>query len=370
MDKEIDTDGELLNRYVHRGEDAAFEELVRRHAPMVLRLCRRITASTHDAEDAAQKVFAVLAGRARELHSLRSLAGWLYSTAWNIASQDRRADARRRRRELLAAQAHASVRPVEARVDDALFEFYRALEMLPEGVRTAIVLHHLEGMRIAELAELTGEPIGTVASRLSRGREMIRERLSRRGLPCSAAGLGALLDGELELVDPRTLSRIAHATATRAGEACKLASVGDAQMCSAATATPAVTAASCCSVPAPVAPGAAGAFLGLLQGRAAVLGALAVLVGAGSAPGRQFIGSAADWVREAIRSEVPPPSAGDIPLPAPAPERSRGTSGSGSRSGSGGSYNSIPEPSAGATIGAVGAWAALRRRSRDQRPLR
>src|SRR5438876_2654662 len=99
MQRDSQTDAELIARFTSSGDQRAFEELVRRHAAMVFQLCRRLTGNAHDAQDAAQKVFVTLAQQAPQLTARPSLAGWLYSTAWHVASHERRAQARRRRRE-------------------------------------------------------------------------------------------------------------------------------------------------------------------------------------------------------------------------------------------------------------------------------
>jgi RNA polymerase sigma factor (sigma-70 family) len=191
------TDGQLAAAFVSGAErEAAFRELVRRHAGMVLRTCHRITGNAQDAEDAAQLVFAALANRAGELASSRSLGGWLYSTAWHISRRHCRS------RHLLRQREGDALRPgptdLNGHVDEGiLHELYRAIEMLPAEYCEAIVLHHLQGLTIKEVSELMGCAPGTTAARLSRGRAMMRERLLWRGLLITAAALEAALLAEL-----------------------------------------------------------------------------------------------------------------------------------------------------------------------------
>src|SRR5579884_3543908 len=92
-------DARLLETYVARRDDAAFAALVRRHGPMVWGVCRRLLPLTHDAEDAFQATFLVLARKASTIHPAERLAGWLHGVAYRAALKARAANARRRARE-------------------------------------------------------------------------------------------------------------------------------------------------------------------------------------------------------------------------------------------------------------------------------
>src|SRR5580658_7065961 len=72
------TDGDLLKRYLHHRDEAAFEALLRRHGPMVLGVSRRILCNPHDAEDAFQATFLVLLRKASSLRSHDTVGNWLY----------------------------------------------------------------------------------------------------------------------------------------------------------------------------------------------------------------------------------------------------------------------------------------------------
>src|SRR4051794_26180955 len=82
-------DGELLTRFVRHRDEGAFAALVRRHGPMVLAVCRR-TLGHHDAEDACQTTFLILARKAGGLGGRASVAGWLCGVARNVARKARR----------------------------------------------------------------------------------------------------------------------------------------------------------------------------------------------------------------------------------------------------------------------------------------
>src|SRR5687768_15785914 len=125
------TDGELVAAFTTSGAQAAFEQLVRRHATMVFRTCRRVTGRHQDAEDATQTVLATLVLKGSSLTSYPSLAGWLYSAAWHVSRRYRRTEQTRRRRELRAQPVIPLEADDVAADDDTARELHRALEMLP-----------------------------------------------------------------------------------------------------------------------------------------------------------------------------------------------------------------------------------------------
>src|SRR5262245_37883665 len=91
------TDGALLGAFLTCNDQAAFEALVRRHGPMIMRICLRTLRHVQDAEDALQATFLVLARRAASIRKRESLAGWLHGVAHRMAAQARRAASRRQR---------------------------------------------------------------------------------------------------------------------------------------------------------------------------------------------------------------------------------------------------------------------------------
>jgi RNA polymerase sigma factor (sigma-70 family) len=194
------SDYRLLHRYAFEADEAAFEELIRRHGRMAHGACRRVLGPAGDAEDAAQSAFLSLAEKARPL-ALRlgphgSLAGWLYRVAVNAALQQRRAAKARRRREVavvrdyvVAGQAVSSdvVTCVEqAELIDILDE---ALNELPQRYRTPLVLCHLEGKTQHEAALELGLSFGTLRRRLDRGRKLLKASMGRRGVVATSAML-------------------------------------------------------------------------------------------------------------------------------------------------------------------------------------
>jgi RNA polymerase sigma factor (sigma-70 family) len=184
------TDRQLLEDFLGRRGEAAFEALVRRHGPMVLGVCRRVLRHAQDAEDAFQAVFLVLARRASAIRRRDNVGGWLHGVACHTARRAAAVRARRRRMEGEAApRADPEVPEAVAGAADLRPLIDEELRRLPERYRLPVVLCDLEGRTRQEAARLLGWPEGTVASRLARARGRLRVRLARRGL--APAGLPA-----------------------------------------------------------------------------------------------------------------------------------------------------------------------------------
>ena len=190
------TDGQLLDRFVtgrgDPGAEAAFGILVDRHGPMVLRVCRRVLGDGHDAQDASQATFLVLARKAGSIRSRESVASWLFGVAHRIAQRARREAARRRDVE----RRGALMRPEaveEPRQDGDGSLIVEEIARLSEADRSAVVLCDLEGRSYAEAARQLDWPLGTLKARLSRARGRLRSRLVRRGLaPSDGSWIGPL----------------------------------------------------------------------------------------------------------------------------------------------------------------------------------
>ncbi len=173
-------DADLLARFISTGDEVAFELLVRRHAPMVLAVCRRVLADPNDADDAFQATFLVLARKAASVARAEVLAGWLYRIAYRAAVRVRSDRLRR----TTHTDANPDLLPAPT-TDPNARELERVLDeevaKLPERHRVAFVLCCLEGKTGEEAGRLIGCPPGTVSSRLTRARERLRERLTHRG---------------------------------------------------------------------------------------------------------------------------------------------------------------------------------------------
>jgi RNA polymerase sigma factor (sigma-70 family) len=186
------SDSELLSRYVNAGErvavaEEAFRELVNRHGPMVLGVCRQILRHQHDADDAFQATFLVLVRKARSIQVGDSVAPWLSSVAYRTAHRARKIAARYLPIEDMKLAESASSCAREPYLRDFWPFLHEELDRLPGKFRDAIVLCHLEGKSQEEAARMLRWPVGTVSSRLSRGRRLLRLRLERRGVLVSSA---------------------------------------------------------------------------------------------------------------------------------------------------------------------------------------
>jgi RNA polymerase sigma factor (sigma-70 family) len=192
------TDGELLERFLASRHDAgemAFESLVTRHGPMVMRVCRNMLDDPQDIHDAFQAVFLVLARRGGAIRHRDSVAAWLYGVALRVAARANVGAVRRHvrdRRTILAAQIVAtdiSIRhaaPPSER-NDEFAVVHQEVNRLPERFRAPIVLCYLEGLTHDEAAARLRWPVGTVRSRLARAREKLRMRLTRRRVTAPVA---------------------------------------------------------------------------------------------------------------------------------------------------------------------------------------
>ncbi len=179
------TDSQLLERFVSRSDDGAepaFTALVKRHGPMVLRVCRGQLPDVHAAEDAFQATFLILARKARSIQKRGSLASWLYGVARRVARRARIEAARRTARERRSLEMADDPTLSHDEPPDLLPEVQEEVDHLPEKYRAVIVLCYLEGLTHEEAAGQLRVPVGTVKVRLSRGRERLRGRLIRRGL--------------------------------------------------------------------------------------------------------------------------------------------------------------------------------------------
>ncbi len=218
QDSNPQTDAELLKEFSSSGSHSAFATLVERHGPMVHAVAMRALSNHHDAQDVTQATFLVLAREAEALSRKPSVAGWLHTVSRRLSLDAHRSRESRQRRE-----ATAMNEPVNLTRDAVSTGFRReldaALDGLPERYRHPLVLFHLEGASLDEVARRLDLQPSTLRTRLSRAREMLRNILVRRGVEvASVAALSGFFTTEAKaaVFTPGLLSSVV-ATATGNG---------------------------------------------------------------------------------------------------------------------------------------------------------
>ncbi|QEH36770.1 ECF RNA polymerase sigma factor SigW [Aquisphaera giovannonii] len=187
-----ESDGQLLDRYLSRGDESAFESIVERHGPLVLSLCRRFLRDRGEVEDAFQATFLVLARKASSIRNRPALSSWLYGVAYKVATRARGEALRRREREATGLDFDPEApAPASAGPDEIAPAIDQELSRLPEKFRAPIVLCYLKEQTHDQAAAELRWPVGTVRSRLARGRALLRDRLARRGCSPVAGLIGA-----------------------------------------------------------------------------------------------------------------------------------------------------------------------------------
>jgi RNA polymerase sigma factor (sigma-70 family) len=187
------TDRQLLEQYSRGRDEEAFAALLRRHGPMILRVCQRVLGHWQDAEDVFQATFLVLARKAPTLQAKESIGTWLYEVAHRLAQDARRKRFRQRVREEKASRQPHTDQLSEITARELVEVVDEELNRLAEKYRAPLVLCCLEGRSGDEAARQLACSLSTLKRRLSRGRELLHARLTRRGLALSATALSGLL---------------------------------------------------------------------------------------------------------------------------------------------------------------------------------
>ena len=218
------TDGQLVDRFVCDHEELAFAALLRRHGPMVLSVCCGVLGHREDAEDVFQATFLLLARKARSIRKRESVASWLHGVAYRLAVRAKEQRALRRSHETKASTMRRTGPRVEEAWEELRPVLQEEMEKLPEKYRTALLLYYWEGKTQPEVARELGCPIGTVQSRLGRGRKLLQERLTRRGFTLSAGSFTAFLVAGTTIApdagqdagsDPESVSSICYGEVNR-----------------------------------------------------------------------------------------------------------------------------------------------------------
>ncbi len=187
-------DHQLLERFTSAGEQRAFAALVRRHGPLVLGVCRRVLGNWHDAEDAFQATFLVLARKAGSIRKQQSVASWLYQVAYHAALKARAQAATRQKSEgsegACRGRHSRATQPVDPLDEltgrELLAVVDEELLRLPERYRAPLVLCFLEGQTRDQAARQLRWSLRTLRRRVDDGKKLLAKRLMRRGLGLSA----------------------------------------------------------------------------------------------------------------------------------------------------------------------------------------
>ncbi|QEL15381.1 sigma-70 family RNA polymerase sigma factor [Limnoglobus roseus] len=207
-----DSDRMLLARFATTGDETAFAALVDRHGPLVLGVCRRTVRDHHLAEDAFQAVFLVLAKKAGRVSVRESLANYLYVVARRVAVKAAR---RRQAAPVVPAAGEAAEQPDVAGRFELSCVLDEELGRLPEKYRSPLIACYLEDRTQDETAAWLGWSLSTVRRRLDAGRELLRHRLTARGVTLGSGAFAAAVSV------PAALARdtVAAAVGVHAGAA-------------------------------------------------------------------------------------------------------------------------------------------------------
>ena len=190
----VDADAELLTRYTQNADEAAFTLLVTRHAGMVYRVCRGVLGNEHDAEDATQAAFLVLARNAGTIRRHDSAASWLHGVALRTAGSYRRRQNRRKANEAARLQPPAPGDAFdELSVKEAREILHVELDKLPVQYKEPLIRIYLEDQSHEEAAAALGVTPTVFRGRLERARGKLAERLEHRRLTLAAVLTTALV---------------------------------------------------------------------------------------------------------------------------------------------------------------------------------
>ena len=208
------SEGQLLDRFVTTRDELAFGAIVARHGPMVLGVCRGVLDDPHDVEDAFQATFLVLVKKAAFVRDRDLLGQWLYGVARRVSLRARSETRKRRAKERPEAEGIEPIATLDTDLRELQFLIREEVDRLSSDDRIAVVLCYLEGLTHEEAADRLGWPVGTVKGRLSRAREKLRGRLTRRGVALPAAAIVSTLAQVAKAAVPIDLIRSTTLAAT------------------------------------------------------------------------------------------------------------------------------------------------------------
>lgn len=181
------SDNQLIDQYLNGQNEDAFEQLIRRHSPMVWGVCRSLLWQSQDAEDAYQAIFILLATQAPKLRDHKSVGGWLHETSVRTCLKLRRQITRIREVKMEYDPAISNSEPWQIITSDRDRELlHREIMHLPDRYREFIVLCLLEGKSRGQAAAINRCPTTVVKAALAQGRKLLRRRLLKHGIGMAA----------------------------------------------------------------------------------------------------------------------------------------------------------------------------------------
>lgn len=173
---------ELLVEKAQQGEHGAFEMLVEQYTPVVYRTAIRMTGARH-AEDVTQEVFLQLYKSIPAFRRQSSFSTWLYRLVFNVCSNHRRRTIREEQKTQVFSEPDSVCAPAQDDPEKSVMdkcvkqELMKAVENLPEKLKTVIILRDFEGLSYEDMARVLGCPVGTVRSRLHHATQELAQKL-------------------------------------------------------------------------------------------------------------------------------------------------------------------------------------------------
>ncbi len=189
---------ELLELFEASGDQAPFEEIVRRYAGMVYNVCYQVSRDSHEAEDATQAVFLTLAVRSKTAQKIQYLGPWLQRVAQRLSLDMKRSKKRRAAREVKhhdinVGRWEENNQPHDLGMDELRGILRDEIDRLPAKYRMPLILHYFGGLKPDEMSKELGIKANTLGVRLHRARKMLGDNLQKKGIVVGGTMLTAAL---------------------------------------------------------------------------------------------------------------------------------------------------------------------------------
>src|SRR5262249_27779927 len=191
-----EADAVLLDRWLTRRDESAFEILVWRHGGLVLGVCQRILRHSPDVEDAFQATFLIFVRKASTISKRASVGAWFYRVAYRAALEAKAQARRRQGSERIMVDCVAPTGSDQPAVNEIRGILDEEIDRLPQRYRRAVVLCYLEGKTADEAAQALDRPRSTVLTWLARARQKLQRRLAHRRVELSGVALAGLLGAQ------------------------------------------------------------------------------------------------------------------------------------------------------------------------------